>query len=328
MTLMDSTPASNRLSRSEKPTSLYVQHNDQMVMHESYDYNMHSSPSAMSIDENSPLPGRSFQGTPSHHAASPFSYNTTARELKSPSTPSSLSSNGTTVTFIGFPYSKQTFVLDLAANQCGPIYHINKPEKQDSNWLIVTFLNPASADKALLLDGRAFESSWVLCVKRGDTIGVISPGKKQRTGLPSTEPDSRGRQGHASMTVVPTPGIPPKDSLHHRFPSVESPLVSAQMRQKRSLLLDESSLMNYSIKSPATPIKENILPQSASPSQLYPEIPAESSFPVFVQPSTPLPSHPMTNLTNRTDRVNEQDNQSVVKPAGFLTKIADLLFGW
>ena len=291
MMLMDSIPSATgiQVSGQFKPpplkTSDYSNHNQ---------FQDDSPGSAMSVDAKS-----SIVGTPTHRnfiESGPTS-------LKSPSTPASLANNGSTVTFIGFPSNKRTFVLDLAASQCGPIYHIKNPEKSDSNWLIVTFLNSQSAERALRLDGTPQEGAWVLCVKRGDTIGALSSNIKSKPKMESPQLGSHRLD----------------DSL-----MVESPLLQMK-NNKKILLLDESTLSPFkSDHLESYKVTERARNQTSTP-KLYPSLSDTVYSPNLAAYS------PYSNLEDTKTNLNGSKNETdgaIAKPASLLTKIADFLFGW
>jgi hypothetical protein len=93
--------------------------------------------------------------------------------IEFPNTPTSIN---TTVTLIGIPHHRQDSILDQITT-IGPITNISRSDKTDANWIVVTFLHGSSVDLILEWDGRLYDSSWVLVVRKGDCFGTVkSPG--------------------------------------------------------------------------------------------------------------------------------------------------------
>ena len=320
--MMDVTPGS--AVRQMKPPSLQFTSNnlsssrDYQKQHQ-YSHDFSPAGSAMSVDAR--YSNMSAQGTPSSFHYRPFNNHdpAAASVLKNPSTPASLSStNGTTVTFIGFPQNKRNLVIEMAENLCGPIYHIKKPENLDSNWMIVTFLNVQSAERALqLLDGVQEGGAWVLCVKRGDAVGALSSGKKPKQRLESP-------RLHSSRL---------DDS-----PMVDSPLMQLKNQRRSTLILDEATLSVESSPVVASVSRNSISThknhhQSAPiSSSLYPSLnppeepaPLADEFSYEAPPSSQTPGSRVGGMV--MSDINEAET-NVAKPAGLLSKVADFLFGW
>jgi hypothetical protein len=247
-------------------------------------------------------PGYSLQGnSPSAMSVEYASPRSKQEPLAFPNTPTPIAS-GTTVTLIGIPRHRQSAILDMIT-EFGPITNVTKSDKEDANWVVVTFLNVSSAQKALALDGRMFDQSWILVVRTGDCFGVLdekfSPKKPNREPIPQTAaPEAPFLQKKTrlflSEQALMTP-IPSKVA-HHSIRSVEE---------------TELSQAN-----------EGLNMEIETPEKLYPSLPEEDEPPrettwnqAFIPPVQD------TNIIAASA-------EPAARPSGIISKISDFLFGW
>jgi hypothetical protein len=183
----------------------------------------------------------------------------------------------------------------------GPITNVTKSDKEDANWVVVTFLNVSSAQKALSLDGRMFDHSWILVARSGDCFGVLD------------EKIS-----------------PQKPSMAPRAAAPEAPL----LQKKTRLFLDEQALMtpiptktahpslHRTEETVSMPVNEDIQMNVETPEKLYPSVPEEDE--------------PRRQTTwNQTFVPPVQDTNIIAasaepaaRPSGIMSRISDFLFGW
>ena len=269
-------------------------------------------------------------------------------------TPSSVEN---TVTVYGFPAGKRQFVLDLLYTY-GSVTNTKKSEKVDGNWVLVTYLTRHSAERALLLDGQLMEDGWVIAVRRGDVMGIMSPKKK---------PNSSSKMGQSSgVSPGSTLGLqsdsmlvdhPPDNRMDRSPPKPRlGGMASAYRASPKSLVLDDSFFdtpskpssskmepllyysnkveevvqtpemievkakhhVNWRLKVEDESIHMNV-DESANVSQSSPIQPPP---PTFGNDEVKFNGHQL--VVGKGGRFEEP----AVAKVGMLTTVADLLFGW
>jgi hypothetical protein len=171
----------------------------------------------------------------------------------------------------------------------GPITNISKSEKEDANWIVVTFLNPQSTEKALSLDGKMFDNSWILIVRTGDCFGVLD----------KVSPKKESVQVKPEMAFKKT-----------RLVLSEQALVTpVQQKVTRFAQLEvEESI-------PIRTFHESVIE-----SKMYPDVVMEEDVPPISNDFYIAPAQEMNVIATSAE--------PAVRPTGILSKISDFLFGW